>query len=193
MDGDQIGRMIYLLMLLVAVGGYFIVANRHRAGQMLQQAAVWGLIFLGVIAGVGLWGDIRHTAVPRQSVFADDGRIELPRAPDGHFYLTAEVNGKPVQFVVDTGAGQIVLTQDDAARVGLPPEDLNFFGEARTANGVVKTASVRLDEISVGGISDTGVRAWVNGGEMDQSLMGMGYLQRFERVEFTRDTMILTR
>lgn len=193
MDGDQIGRMIYLLLLLVAVGGWFFAANRNSAGKTLQQAAVWGLIFLGVIAAVGLWGDIRQTALPRQAVFAEQGRVELPRARDGHFYLTAEVNGKPVQFVVDTGAAQIVLNQRDATRVGLPPDQLNFLGEARTANGVVKTASVRLDEISVGGITDSGVRAWVNGGEMDQSLMGMGYLQRFEKIEFTRDTMILTR
>ncbi|MCE8471200.1 TIGR02281 family clan AA aspartic protease, partial [Rhodovulum sulfidophilum] len=120
-------------------------------------------------------------------------RIEVPRAPDGHYYMTVEVNGTPLHFVVDTGATDVVLTRKDAARVGLDPEDLQYFGEAHTANGTVRTAPVRLDTVAIGPIVDRNLRAFVNAGEMHDSLLGMAYLNRFERIEFVRDRMILTR
>ena len=146
MDGEDWGRLAYLALLLVAVGGYFVTHARRNLSQVMQQAAVWALIFLGVIAGVGLWQDIRSTVTPQQSVFAEAGRIEVPRAGDGHFYLTVEVQGEPLRFVVDTGATDLVLTQADAARLGLHPETLAFTGVANTANGTVMTAPVRLSE-----------------------------------------------
>ncbi|KGB82936.1 MAG: TIGR02281 family clan AA aspartic protease [Pseudomonadota bacterium] len=193
MAGAEFGRLAYLLLLTAAVGGFFVIQNRRRLGAMAQQAAVWGLIFVGVIAAVGLWSDIRTTVMPRQSVFSEQGRIEVPRAPDGHFYLTVAVNGTPLQFVVDTGASQVVLTPEDARRVGIDPTGLAFSSEARTANGVVQTAPVRLNEVQLGPLEDRNVRAWVNSGEMDMSLLGMSYLQRFEKMEITRDLLVLTR
>lgn len=193
MAGDDFARLIYLVLLVAAIGGYFLMENRNRLGKVAQQAAVWGLIFVGVLAGVGLWSDIRQTVVPRQSVFAEDQRVEVPRAPDGHYYLTILVNGAPVRFVVDTGATDVVLTREDAARVGLAPDQLAYLGEARTANGIVRTAPVRLDEMRLGPIVDGRVRAFVNGGQMDDSLLGMAYLNRFGRIEFVGDRMILTR
>ncbi|TCP42277.1 retropepsin-like aspartic protease family protein [Rhodovulum marinum] len=193
MPGDDIARLIYLALLGAAIAGYFLLANRHRLGQVAQQAAIWGLIFIGAIAGVGLWSDIRQDVIPRQTVFAEESRIEVPRAPDGHYYLTIDVNGAPVRFVVDTGATDVVLTRADAERAGLDPQTLDYFGEARTANGVVRTAPVRLERMALGPIEDRGVRAFVNAGEMRESLLGMGYLNRFERIEVVRDRMILSR
>ncbi|SMX34515.1 retropepsin-like aspartic protease family protein [Actibacterium lipolyticum] len=193
MQGDDYGRMIYLVLLLGAILGYFLVQNRDRLGKVVQQAAVWGLIFVGVIAGIGLWSDIRNTVIPRQAVFAEQGRVEVPRAPDGHFYLTLSVNDAPLRFVVDTGASEVVLTPEDAKKAGLDTSDLAFTSEARTANGVVKTARVKLRDVQLGALVDVNVRAWVNGGEMDTSLLGMSYLQRFEKMEITRDLLVLTR
>jgi aspartyl protease family protein len=193
MTGDDYGRLIYLVLLGAAVGGYFLAEGRQQAGKRLRQAAVWGFLFLGVIAAYGLWGDIRSTVAPRQAVIDGGARIELPRRPDGHFHLVAEVNGSPVEFVVDTGATGIVLTQDDARRVGLDPTSLRFTEIAVTANGEVAIAPVRLDEVRLGDHVDTRVRAAVNGGELFQSLLGMSYLSRFERIEIAGDRLILTR
>ncbi|WP_281967963.1 retropepsin-like aspartic protease family protein [Roseovarius nanhaiticus] len=186
-------HLVYLIVLGCAVMMWFFAANRDSLGKTLQQAAVWGAIFIGVIAAIGLWDDVRGTVAPRQSVSAEAGRIELPRAPDGHYYLDAEVNGAPIRFVVDTGASDIVLSREDAAAAGLRPENLNFTGHASTANGIVRTAPVRLDTISVEGLSDRGVRAVVNSGELRESLLGMGYLERFRSVQITGGTLILER
>ncbi len=193
MTGDQIASLAYLGLLGGALVMWFVVTDRARLGQNMRNLALWGLIFLGVIAAIGLWGDISRTVRPQQAVFEQDGRVELPRGPDGHYYATVEINGTPTRFVVDTGASVLVLTQDDARRAGIDADTLSFFSEAMTANGTVATAPVTLDSVSIGPFSDRNVRAFVNGGEMSQSLLGMSYLQNFSRVEIADGRMVLER
>ena len=98
-----------------------------------------------------------------------------------------------MRFVVDTGATDMVLTQTDAQRAGIDPDGLAYLGRAMTANGEVRTALVRLDEVQLGSVTDRGVSAVVNQGEMAQSLLGMGYLQRWGRIEIAAGELILTR
>ncbi len=192
MNPDQIASTAYLTLLGIVIGGYFLVSQRENLGRVLQQAALWGLIFVGVIAAAGLWNDIRRDVAPRQSVIGEN-RIEVPRSPDGHYYLQAEVNGATVDFVVDTGATDMVLSHRDATRAGLAPADLAYLGTAMTANGQVRTATVRLDSVRIGGIEDRGVRAVVTDGDFDGSLLGMGYLGLYDRIEIAGDRLVLTR
>ncbi len=184
---------LLLLVLGCAVGGWLFAQNRGGWGKNVQYSVVWGLIFLGVIAAVGLWGDIRNTVSPGQFSSLGSNQVEIPRSLDGHYYVTAEVNGRPVDFVIDTGATLIVLTRQDAATVGLRTDDLAFVGRSSTANGIVNTAPVRLDSFAIGPIEDRGLVASVNGGELDQSLLGMSYLERFSSVEIRGGRLILTR
>ena len=193
MAAEQTGNLIYLVVLLGAVLFWFVVSNREALGKLAQQALVWGLIFMGMIAVYGLWEDIRGTVLPRLAVFSEQGRIELPLMPDGHYYLTAEVNGVPTRFVVDTGATAVVLTQDAAQAAGLSRSDLAFTSIANTANGTVRTAPVVLDSIAVGGIEKRGFRALVNEGEMPESLLGMSYLSQFNRIEISQGLLVLER
>ena len=193
MDSYDIGRLAYLVLLGAAVGGYFIVANRRSWGKMAREMAVWALIFLGAIAGYGLWADVRDDIVPRQSFLLESGEVSVPRSPDGHYYLTLDVNGTPIRFVVDTGATEVVLSRQDAARAGLRPDRLAYLGRAQTANGTVTTASVRLESLELEGITDRNFPVEVNGGEMRGSLLGMRYLDRFSSVEISDGRLILTR
>lgn len=185
--------LIYLVLLGSAIAFWFFVENRQSLGRVLRQMAAWVLIFIAVIAAYGLWGDIRQTVLPRQAVFAEQGRIALPRQADGHYYVTLDVNSVPVNFVVDTGASGVVLTQRDAARAGLKTDDLAYFSQAMTANGSVQTAPVVLDSVTLGPFKDTRIPAYVNGGEMDRSLLGMTYLQRFSRIEIANGQLVLER
>jgi aspartyl protease family protein len=189
MDGETLARLGYLAIILVAVGGWAMVEFRQRMGQALRMAAAWGLIFLGVAAGYGLWSDIRHDVLPQQMV-TDASTVEVPQAADGHYYLTLQINGTPVPFMVDTGASGMVLSLQDADRLGLDPESLVFLGQAQTANGVVRTASVTLPVVELGPFRTEDFRAFVNGGEMDGSLLGMDYLRQF-RMEFADGRLIL--
>lgn len=172
---------------------WFFVNHRGSLNKTLQFGALWGLIFLGAIAAYGVWDDIRHTITPQQSSFAEEGKIVVPQNPDGHFYLRATVNTEPVLFVLDTGATDMVLTRLDAERVGLDPDTLIYTGRANTANGEVKTATVRLDTMQLGPVTDRDVPAVVNGGTMEQSLLGMRYLQRWGKLEISDGELTLTR
>lgn len=187
------GRLIYLVLLGSVLAFWFFVHNRQNLGKTLQQALAWVLIFVGVIAAVGLWDDIRTSVRPSLGNLTSDGTIEVPRARDGHFYLTLIINDVPVEFMVDTGASQVVLTQSDASRIGIDTVDLAYVGRAMTANGEVRTAPVRLDQVVLGPISDNNMPAQVNGGEMRTSLLGMTYLQRWESIQMTSDRLVLTR
>lgn len=192
MDVDY-GRVIYLVLLLVAVGSWVLVQNRQSLGKTVQQLAIWAFIFLGAIAGYGLWDDIRSTVRPQQSVIANTGQIEVPRSADGHYYLTLDVNDASITFLIDTGATDVVLNADDARKAGIDPDALAYLGRANTANGEVRTASVWLDSVSLGAITDNNIRVWVNQGELDQSLLGMSYLQRWSSIEIRNGSLVLTR
>ncbi|MDP5358814.1 MAG: TIGR02281 family clan AA aspartic protease [Paracoccaceae bacterium] len=192
MSTDQIMQLTYLVLLAAAIGGSAIVAGRSTMGKMAQQAAIWALIFVGVIGAYGLWEDISSDVNPRQAM-VDDRTIAVPRGNDGHYHLTLDINDTPVQFVVDTGASQVVLSQRDAARIGLDLASLQYSGAANTANGVVRTAPVLLDEVRLGDITDSGVPAVVNQGAMDASLLGMTYLGLYDRIEIANGQLVLRR
>ncbi len=193
MSNIETGNLIYLIVLLAMVAGWFFMQSREGLNKTLQYAAVWAMIFIGGAAAVGLWQDIsRDARVPQMTVAGSD-QIIVPRARDGHYYLTAQINEAPIRFVVDTGATDMVLTQADAARAGVDLDSLAYLGRANTANGEVRTAFVRLDEVQLGRVVDRDVSAVVNEGQMEQSLLGMGYLQRWGRIEIAGGELILTR
>ena len=195
MSPDDAASLVYLLLLFLLVAGTYLLASRGRMGQVLTQAAIWALIFLGTIAAYGLWPDIRQALLPTQAaVVSPEGRaVAVPRAMNGHYYLTLQINGAPVAFTVDTGASDLVLSREDARRAGIDPDRLAYLGSADTANGTVRTARVSLDTVALEGIVDRDVPAVVTDGDLDSSLLGLTYLHLFSRLEIADGEMILTR
>ena len=183
--------LLYLTLLGCAVLAWAFAAYRGRMGAALQHALLWGLIVLGLVAAYGLKDDISAALLPGAAVETAEGALVLPRARDGHFHLTAEVNGAPVEFLVDTGASDLVLTPADARRAGLAPESLSYSGRAMTANGAVALAPVRLETVRVGPHTARDVRAAVGGDGLFGSLMGMSFLDRWSRVTVEGDRMTL--
>ena len=190
MDSFEIDRLIYLVILGAAVLGWFVAEHRGALGRGLRMALVWGLIFLGAVAGYGLWEDVKSDLVPKQAV-TESGAVVVPRGRDGHFHLTLTLNGVPVDFLVDTGATEVVLTREDAERVGLDPASLPLVGTAQTANGTVRTAHTTVDEVALGPVVIRDLPIAINEGEMFGSLLGMRYLRRFERIEIAGDELTL--
>ena len=179
-------RAIYLVLLIVSVAGWVMIEFRRRLGPMLRAALAWGLIFLGGIAAYGMWGDVSRSLSPPQ-MEVKGKEIELTRAADGHFYLALEINGQPIRFMVDTGASNITLSLTDAEKLGLELGDLDFLSQAQTANGVVRTARVKLAQVRLGEAISENVTAYVNEGAMETSLLGMSYLRDYSiRIEGSR-------
>ncbi len=117
--------------------------------------------------------------------------ITLDRAPDGHFYADAQVNGTTVHFMVDTGATGVALSADDARRVGLPFLSNEFSAVGRGASGEVRGKIVTLDRVTLGGKSVEGVGgAILEGSEM--SLLGQSFLSQMGRIEISGDQMVIS-
>ncbi len=192
MENVELDRLIYLVILGAAIGGYFIAEQRHQLGKTLRMAMIWGLIFIGFIAVYGLWEDIKSDVLATQTVIENGEAIEVPRGRGGHFRMTLELNGTPTELLVDTGATDFVLSMQDAECAGIDVDNLIFSGSAQTANGIVRTAFSRIDEVTLGPLVYEGVSVSINEGELSTSLLGMSFLNRFERIEIRGDRMILT-
>ncbi len=194
MDTDQIMRLIYLGLWGTVLVSYVLVARARNLSAMLRNLVLWGLIFVGVAAAWALWQDL---PAQRDARVTTDGTVVLRAGADRHFRLELSVNGAPVRFILDTGASDITLARADAVRAGLDPDNLPYLGRARTANGQVALARVTLDEVVLaeGGlrIRDTNVPAFVSEGQLDVSLLGMGYLSRYARIAIEGDRLTLQR
>src|SRR5690606_5149831 len=123
----------------------------------------------------------------------DDAYVQyiVEPGPGGHYVIEALVNGTPVQFLVDTGASDIVLTMEDAERIGLHPRTLRFTRRFATANGEVRGAPVILREIRVGQFSLFDVSASVNEAPLPVSLLGMSFLGRLNGYQVENGRLVL--
>lgn len=194
LSNDEIARIVYLVLLGMVLGSYALLATRGRIGTLMRHTILWALLFTGAMAAYGIWETMspRMMGVQQQ---ADGRALEVRRGRDGHFHLTLDVQGPasapvvPVRFILDTGATDLVLTQQDAARLGYRLDELAFLGTARTANGITRTAQVRLERVRLGASEQPNVRALVNEGDLHVSLLGMGYLSRFSRLEIAGDRL----
>lgn len=117
------------------------------------------------------------------------GSGAVAKGADGHFWADAEVNGKPVRFLVDTGATAVALTPRDAERLGITTADMKPGYSVTTAGGSSRAAAVTLASVSVNGARLENVQALVVSDGLDVSLLGMSYLGRLTRFEATRDTL----
>ncbi len=193
MEENDFSRLIYLSVLVVAILGSVLISRRGAYGKMFRQAGVWLLIFMGLVAIVASWQDIRQSGQTMSFQQSEDSAIIIPKEIDGHFHLTLTINDRPIDFLVDTGASDIVLTRKDAARVGFDPNRLDYWGMANTANGTVRLATIRLETVRLGEFIDKNIRASVNKAPMEKSLLGMRYLSKFRAIEISNDQMILKR
>jgi aspartyl protease family protein len=104
---------------------------------------------------------------------------ELKSGQNGHFFVTADINGRRVKVLVDTGASAVALSYDDAQAIGLHPNTLTFDQPVATANGVANAAQVNLKKIEIDGVRVYDVQGIVMPeGAMRGSLLGMSFLSK---------------
>lgn len=118
-------------------------------------------------------------------------RIVLTAGTGGHFMTLGAINGRTVQFMVDTGATMIAMGAADADRMGLNYRS-GQQGQLSTANGVVAAWKVRLDSVRIGDVEVHGVDAVVAPQAMPYILLGNSFLTRFQ-MRRDNDQLVLER
>lgn len=185
LGGYDSAQIFYLLGFLVIIVLAFIPRMRSIGfGKTAKMALSWVVIFGALILLAGEWPRIRAALDPASPVMEGE-TLRLRARADGHYYVRGTVNGAPTEFLIDTGASDIVLTLATAEAAGFPESALTFDGAAATANGMVRIAGVTLDTLSVGPIEVRNQRVAVNQGALDANLLGMAFLNELSgwRVE----------
>jgi aspartyl protease family protein len=118
--------------------------------------------------------------------------VELKADNGGHFTTVAQINGRPVEVMVDTGASIVALSYSDAERAGVFVRPSDFTQRVNTANGVARIAPVVLDSVSIGDVTLYDVRAAVSEpGRLQTTLLGMTFLSRLARTEMRNGVLVL--
>jgi aspartyl protease family protein len=180
-DGDQALNFIYLLGCLVLVGSALMV-RRLPLGQSVRMVLAWLLIFGALFVVFALKDDFLALGRRVMAEVAGDNVVEtkgaeirIRRAGDGHFWVDGELNGRPVRFLVDSGATVTTISADTAERVGIARSG-GFGVVVDTANGTTMVDRGRAEQVRIGPIrrSDLGVHIARGGGDLN--VIGMNFL-----------------
>ena len=204
---DQLAHSISELprsgLLLAAVGamllgllGSLVIRRVPALGKLLRMTSTLGLMGILVLVVLQLSRmdprfdvAIPEIGLPEQVVEGRETRIA--RAPDGHYWLRAEVNGYPANFLVDTGATLTAVSGETAAAAGLTPRGGGLPVRMQTANGSVAAQLTTIEELRFGNVAARGLDAIIAPGLGPTNVIGMNLLSRLASVRLEGETMIL--
>ncbi len=189
--------LTHSLLILAFVGASVVFHRRIGAHRVIKYTLAW----LGVAGVLFVAYSFREDAknignrllaelIPAYGEQNGDA-VRFAVSPNGHFIIEGQVEGATVRFMLDTGASDVVLSPDDARRLGFDPARLDYTKTYNTANGKVRGAPVTLPYLQVGPIRIENVRASVNQAAMGQSLLGMSFLGRLSGYEATAHSITL--
>ena len=199
LQGDTL-RVMPPLVLLCVLLSMIVYVWFYRPKPMIKTTLIWAGMCSSLIMAYLYRGDLgvmTGAFAPDWSATATtssaDGEVTLRAGPNGHFFASAMINGTHVDFLVDTGATTVALTEFDALRLGFTREELVYDRPVSTANGQTFAAGIMLDQITIGDIEVSNVRGSVLEDGLDMSLLGMTFLNQLSSFTVDQDRMIMRR
>ncbi len=184
------------ILLFLTIG---IFRNNTNWPFVLKNSVIWLTIAFVLVAGYSyqyslkiFFYRIAGNIAPSLAQNNTNGTVTIYAGQSGHFSVNALVNGATVQFLLDTGATEVVLTPQDAKNAGIDTSNLTYSSVVQTANGNTTTASVTLDQVQVGSIVLQNVEASVSQGNLDTSLLGMSFLTRLGSYNVSEGTLTMS-
>ncbi|HVY20518.1 MAG TPA: TIGR02281 family clan AA aspartic protease [Bauldia sp.] len=204
LDNHDLLQLGYLLIILIFVGSA-LLGRGLGAGEIVRATAGWLAVLLFLVGAYAYRSELTGVGARMLGVLAPgvpisgklageaDDAVVIARGIDGHFGVRAKVQDVPMMMLVDTGASFVTLTQADAKKIGIDPGDLHFSLPIRTANGMIQAAPVTIAKLAVGSIERKNVAALVAPARsLDQSLLGMSFLNTLDGYAISGDRMVLT-
>lgn len=193
---DQTGSLIYAVLLLVLVGSS-LLARRLPLGETLKMVLTWALIFAALFVLFTFRSDLKivwdRVAVELglESATQKDGTLRVPRDANGHFSVTARVNGRDIRFMIDSGATTTSMSLADAHAAAVDVSEAGFPVIVETANGTAEMRRARVSRLSVGPIQREDVAILVSDTLGDTNLLGMNFLNTLTGWRVEGDTLVL--
>lgn len=188
--------LIAVFAMACSLIGAAMVRRKVPLGRLLGSVST--LVLMGVLAVVVLQLArldprldiaIPDLGLPEQTV--EGGETRIPMAPDGHFWVEAEVNGVTAPFLIDSGATLTTVSGDFAEQLGLEPRDGGMPIVLQTANGSVTAQLTTIDELSFGNISASGLDGVIAPNIGPTNVIGMNFMSRLGSWRVENNTMIL--
>jgi aspartyl protease family protein len=195
---DDIGSLIYKVILVLFVGAGLVTMFRDRFSQAIETALFWIVVALVLVVGYTYRFELRDIGervlaevVPGRAASRGHS-VEIARGNTGDFQIGTQVNGARIPMVLDTGASSVVLTNEAARAAGLPIEMIKYTVTVETANGRTQAAPVTLDRLAVGNVVERSVPALIaQPGQLRRSLLGMSFLNRLQSWEVRGDRLVM--
>ena len=174
---------LYVLMAIMLVVG-MLISRRGPAARLatslLTSVAIFGAGFILFTFRDDLGFVLQRlkseaTGAPVQQA----GQLRIPQAIDGHFYIEANINGRPVRFLVDSGATMTTIGRTTAALADVIISDRRDQ-RVRTGNGIVRVATGRAASFDIGAIKRRNVGLHIADSN-DFNVLGMNYLSSLKR------------
>ncbi|QKG70250.1 retropepsin-like aspartic protease family protein [Erythrobacter mangrovi] len=184
-----------IVAMVIGWAGAF-AARRSPWGSAMRtfSSIALGAILLTVVLQLSRLDPRFDVAVPQiglpaQVVSGEETRI--PLGADGHYWIRAEVNGVPGNFMIDTGATLTAISTDLADRAGLEPRRGGIPIMLGTANGTVQAHVASIESLRLGNIRATGTDAAIAENFGDFNVIGMNVLARLGSWRVEDGTLIL--
>jgi aspartyl protease family protein len=197
---SAIPRSGLLLMVVAAIAvsaiGSLMVRRKVPLGLMVRRAStvVLGGVLLVVVLQLSRFDSRLEIAVPQFGLpeqIVEGGETRIPMAPDGHFWLRAQINGVPANFLVDTGATLTAISQDLADRAAIEPRPGGLPVTINTANGPVSAELSTIGEMRFGSVAARGLDVVIAPSLGQTNVVGMNLLSRLASWRVEGNTMIL--
>lgn len=183
MSNDTMLGGLYLLMAAMLVLGS-LMARREPAAKMITTAFAWiaifsaGFVLFTFRDNIG-WVAQRLKAEAVGTPVQQGHETRIPMAIDGHFWVNAKVNGQDVKFLVDSGATTTTIGRTTAKAAGVQvSEQRDLY--VRTGNGIVRVASGRANQLTIGSITRQDVALEIADND-DLNVLGMNFLSSLSR------------
>jgi len=192
-DGTTPAALFYALALILPLSA--LLARRLPLRQVAKMALAWVAIFAVVL----LLATQRHRVAAWWNGIGGGDRlvsgetVRVPVADDGHFWVTATIDGIERRMLIDSGATTTALSAATAEAAGLDIDENGFPEIIDTANGSVAALHASVDRLTIGGITARDLPVIVSPAFGDTDVLGMNFLSRLAswRVEGGADGQIL--
>ncbi len=191
MSDNQAANFIYLLILLILFVARFAASRQWKWTEGVRSFLIWCIIGAFFVVGYSL--DVQK--ILKKELFLGtymqngEKEIVIKQKMDGHFYIDVAINGKKMNFLIDTGATNALIYESDLRGTNINAGDLEYIHSVATANGGMMIAKQEVN-MKIGNflINDVVIGIAKGGGTC---LLGMNVLEKFGSIKIEGDDLFL--